>query len=119
MRKIVETQLQSVEIADLSNFNEETNTYYIPQKKTIKTEVNGSYLVRVKDSFFSNDVISMNWNKGINPKHSFLKIAIARKTGKMIMVDSIAYDPIKKEDILEVWSGWLSLDDIDVLSELH
>ena len=36
MNDIIKKQLQQVKIADLSHFNKEDNTYFIPQKKTIK-----------------------------------------------------------------------------------
>lgn len=37
---------------------------------------------------------------------------------KMIKVNGVAFDNDKQVDINEVWSGWLSLDDVEILSEI-
>lgn len=60
MNELTKKQLDSVQIADLSHFNKEDNTFLIPQKKTIKIEKNKAYLIYLTDSFFYNDVLKTN-----------------------------------------------------------
>lgn len=57
MNKIIKEQLDKVTRADLSNFNEETNTYFIPKKNEIKVENNKAYLIHIKEDFFKNSVV--------------------------------------------------------------
>lgn len=58
--KIIEEQLKKINDADLSNFNKEENTYYIPKKQTIKIEENNCYILKLKDSTFKNTIVLDN-----------------------------------------------------------
>ena len=118
MNDIVKKQLSQVKIADLSHFNEKDNTYFIPQKKTIKLEQNKAYLVYLNDSFYYNDVVSSNWNKGSQPKDRYLKLEVENVMGNMIKVVSIGYDALNKIDTNNFWNGWICISDIQVLQKL-
>jgi len=118
VNNLIKKQLESVQIADLSNFNEEDNTYFIPQKKTIKIERNKAYLIYVGDSFFYNKVVQDNWNKGLTLKDRYIKAEVDDIIGKMIKVTCIGYDVLNKQDTNNFWNGWLPLDSIQVLQKL-
>lgn len=60
MSDLIKKQLEKVQIADLSNFDPKTNTYIIPQKKSIKIENNKAYLIYLNDSFFYNTTLKDN-----------------------------------------------------------
>lgn len=57
---LIEKELKKVEKADLSNFDPLTNTYIIKKRKDIKIEEDNCYLIYLKDSLFSNDVVKIN-----------------------------------------------------------
>lgn len=116
--KIIDQQLQKVQIADLSNYNEHTKTFFIKRKGGIKLEEDKGYIISLKDSAFTNTVVINNWNNGSFPKDKYLKIDINKKINNMIKVVSIGYNPITRQDTGRYWSGWLSVDNIDVIEKL-
>ena len=118
MSKIIQEQLQKVNFADLSNFNPETNTYIIPQKKDIKVEVDGCYLVKLLPTFYTNEVVKVNWNENKTPIYDCLEIDITKILGKMIKVNCIGYDEKENCPLNYFWSGWLYLPDIEIIKKL-
>ena len=60
MNKIIENQLKKVENADLSHFNIEDNSYFIPKKVDIKIEENKCYLIHIKNTIKTNTVLAIN-----------------------------------------------------------
>ena len=60
MNKIIEEQLKKVERADLSNFDKEKNTYFIPKRQDIKIEEDCCYLIQLLPTLFTNDTVKTN-----------------------------------------------------------
>ena len=119
MNKIIEAQLNKVKEADLSQFDPETNTYKIPRKKDIKVEEDGCYLIRCKPTLFTNIVLKTNWNNDKPfPKTTYLKIDVSRKMSGMIKVVGIGYDIVNHTSLDYFWTGWLTLNDIEVIKKL-
>lgn len=118
MSKVIQDQIRKIQNADMSHFDEETNSYFIPQKKEIRVEQDNCYLIHLRGVAFSNQTVNINWNNGNSPKHPYMKVDISNIIGRMIKVVGVRYDPIMKLDSAEFWSGWLSLDDIEVLERL-
>lgn len=118
MIDIIKKQLEKVEYADLSNFNAETNTYIIKKRVDIKLEVDNCYLIRVKPSAHNNFVVISNWNNGSMPSSEYLKVDISKIMGKMVRVVGVVHDYQTHQDLASFWSGWLSTDDIEVISKV-
>lgn len=118
MNKLISEQLKKVEKADLSNYNSEDNTYLIKKRKDIKLEEDVCYLIHLRNSFFINDTVRMNWNGGSIPKCKYLKIDVCKIMGKMIKIIGVGYDFDNKKDTTYLWSGWINIQDIDILSKL-
>lgn len=116
--KIIEEQLKKVEYADLSNFNEETNTYFIPKRTDIKLEEDNCYLIKLKPTLFTNETLKTNWNKGSVPKYEYLKVDVSKKMVNMIKVVATAFDYDLNQDLSYFWSGWLTIADIEVLQKI-
>lgn len=116
--KIILDQLSKVELADLSHFDNETNSYFIPKRCDIKIEEDCCYLIEIKESLYLNQVLAINWNNGTFPKDKYLKIDVSKIMPKMIKVVSIGYDPTLNKDLSNFWSGWLTLADISVIQKL-
>jgi len=118
MNKLIGEELKKVQFADLSNYNQETNSYVIPQRKDIKVEIDKCYLVELKPSFFHKEDLYKNWGNTNQPHSKYLKIDVSKIVQKMIKVVAIEYDNEKKLDLSSFWNGWLNLQDINVLKAL-
>ena len=118
VNELIEKELKKVEKADLTNFNPETNTYLIPKRKDIKVEEDCCYLVRLKDTIFTNETLKVNWNNGSLPTYKYLKIDVSKMLPKMIKVVAVGFDNETQKDISYFWSGWLTLDEIEVIKKI-
>ena len=116
--KIIAEQLKKVENADLSSFNSETNSYFIPKKTTIKVEENNCYIFQLLDSAFTNSTVNANWNGAKGPLYYYYKADVIQKMPGMIKILGVAYNINTGEDLNSFWSGWLSLNDVIVLQKL-
>lgn len=124
MNKVVEDQLAKVKIADLPPYDETTLHMIIPKKSgVVKTDfcTNQWYLVQLEDYLvkpFDGFTLHDNWNKGIPPKHIFLKIYVKQIMGKMIEVYSVGYDYKNNLDTTDIWQGWLPKKGIKIIEVL-
>ena len=90
--QLVKEQLNKVVYADLSNYDEKTNTYYIPKINQIKLKINHSYIVKIKDSLYENELLKSNYNQGRTPPYKSYLIDIVSILGKIIKVNGVEYD---------------------------
>lgn len=118
MKEIIQQQLKKVLYANLDNFDEETYTYIIPKKCDIKVEEDSCYLIHIRPTAKHNVAVNTNWNNGSVVPFCDMKVDVSKKMGKMIKVTGIGYDASEGKDLSQFWSGWLSLDDIEVSSKL-
>lgn len=118
-RPIIETQLEKCQFADLSNFDPATNTFHIPKYSKPTYQVGAFYLVKVAADVVGNptSVVATNWNRGSYPQFQYLKAYVAKTSGKMIYIDTIAYNIETETDIPAFWSGWLSIDSLTQLRQ--
>lgn len=119
--EIITKQLKKVKNADLSNYDAKTNSYFIKKRVDIKLEEEGCYLIKVKPSLFNNEVLRTNWNQGIMPQGIYLQVEITKIMPKMIKTTGVCakdLDSLKKSENLIFWSGWLSVQDIEVLQKI-
>lgn len=118
--KIIEQQLNKCEFADLSTYFKENNTYFIPKYTKPLYHLNMCYLVQVSKNALTDtkSVMAINWNKGQIPTAEYLKIYVTNIIGKNIYVDGKEYDYVNKQDLNNMWSGWLNVDDLTQLEIL-
>lgn len=116
--KITKQQLEKVNIADLSNF--ENGVYYIKQKKDIRLDVNKCYHIELDDILLQkeNNEFAITYNKGVVPKNKCYTIDVSKNLGKLIYVNAIAYDKTTNQNLKEFWAGWLPLENIKVLERV-
>lgn len=117
MNKIIEEQLKNVVYADLSNYDEKTNTFFI-KKYTKPVFLSGKcYIIRVNKQIINNSysVLATNWNNGLSPKNEYYKAYVSKTLGKMIYCDCLAVDYKNKKDLTEVYSGWFNIEDLTQL----
>ena len=118
MKNKIEIELQKVKIADLSHFDKETNTYFIPKNKETKYYTNQCYLVELNNSMLDRESqININWNQGKYPLGKYLKIDVCKEMGPMIYVNGLVCDEYEKDTSL-LWSGWLDTKQINLIRRL-
>lgn len=120
MLESVRKQLEKCKFANLKNFDKELNAFIIPKYTKPFYQTNKVYLVQIPKYLVNNStsVIACNWNNSTSPSTEYLKIFINKFNGKMIYVDSIGVDIETKSDLNNYWSGWIPLDEIELIEEL-
>lgn len=118
MTSLSKKELDKVNFADLSNYDEETLTYHIPKINVIKFQVNHSYIVSIKDSIYSNDVLKSNYNKGEFPPCKCLLVDVLGIFNKVLKVNSIEYNLELDKPLTKIWSGYLTIRDIEIVKEV-
>jgi hypothetical protein len=121
MNKLIKNELNKVSVADLSNYNKSKGEFLIPRIRKIRLEENSYYIIKL-DSMLLNasemSVLSSNWNHGTFPPHTYLKVDVSKVLGKMVKVNSIAYDFENNKDLNSSWSGWLPIEQVEVLEKI-
>ena len=121
INQIIKDQLEKVEVAKVGAYDPIKKMYVIPKHTEATFEVNHCYLIRLDKTLLnpnSNDILVDNWNQGSYPKHEYMKVSVVQKLSTNIKVDGLYYDPITKQDINELWSGWLPVDQLSIEMEL-
>ena len=118
MNKIIKEQLNKIQVANMNNYNENNYSFTIPKYNADRFEDDKCYLIELDNSLIINDeesLLQCNWNNGTYPSHKYLKIDVNKVMGKMIKVNSIAYDYVNQKDLNVIWSGWLPIDLIKII----
>ena len=120
MRDLIKNQLKQVTYANLSNFDEATQTFIIPKYSEPRYEVGKMYLVQLPISIINqtNSVLATNWNNCSAPSGQYLKVYVSKMMGKMIYVDSLVFNFETNQDTSIMWSGWLPSEEITQISAL-
>lgn len=125
MNQVVIDQLNKVKVANLPDWNEDDLHMVIPRKQGIIRNnafvENNEYIIQLEKYLvepFEGFTLHDNWNKGIPPKHLFLKVKVIKIMGKMINFESLGYDFKSKSIINEVWNGWLPQKGIKIIESL-
>lgn len=97
----IEKQLEKVMIADLSNFDLQTNTYKIPKYTKPHYEVGKCYLIQLPKNIINNTtcILATNWNNHIMPDHEYYKAYVNKTIGTYAYFDCLAYDFDTKQDL--------------------
>ena len=90
--ELVKEQLSKVQFADLSNYDEKTNIYYIPKINQIKLKISHQYIIKIKDSLYSNEILKTNYNNNSVPPFNCYLIDIMNILNRIIKVNAIEYD---------------------------
>ena len=121
MNSLINKQLQNCKVADLSNYNSETNTYTIPKYNQVRVEECKSYLVQLDRTLLipnPGDVFHINWNRGSLPGAEEMVVEVDKINGKTIYVDGVGFDSTTNTTTTYTWSGWLPLDKIKIVKEI-
>lgn len=114
----IKKELDKVEVADLSHYDEASHTFFIPRRKDIKLEVDKTYLIHLLPSFYTNSTLKINWNQNTVPQYPFLVVEVSKIMAKMFKGIAVGYDADKNEYASYHWEGWFNLDNIEILQAL-
>ena len=96
MNKFIKEQLLKCKVANIPDFNNSTTQIFIPKAVCCKAaeiidneklKLNTCYLVKLEDYIinpYPGFTLHDNWNKGVIPKYSCMKIFVKNRVGKMI-----------------------------------
>ena len=116
--ELIKEQLSKVQFADLSNYDGSANTFYIPKINQIKLIVNHQYIIKIKDSLYSNELLKTNYNNNSIPPFNCYLIDVMSILNKIIKVNAIEYDIENNKTLNNSWGGYLSIKDVDVIEEI-
>lgn len=123
MHPIIESQLKKVKKADLSNktvsADNQITSWIIPKHIDLKVETNEVYIIELSDSLLTESAtFALNiWNHGKVPPAKILKACVNAEISGMISIDGLAYDPVTQTAGTDLWSGWLPLNDLKIISK--
>lgn len=119
--KIIKQQLDSLEVAKVSAYNE-ANHRYLFKRIGSSTEVGKTYIIQLDKNLTIKELSNMlanNWNHGLVPTHTLMKVEVKDKMGTMYLV----HGDYLNEDYSLVggcgfWEGWLPIEQIGILEEV-
>lgn len=121
MKDIIRHQLNSLRIASIPEFNEDSTEIVIKKLSNIPLLEHHCYLIKLEDNLLApnnNSALTINWNGGSIPTHKYYKVDVIKIMAQMIKINGLAFDYDSKKDINEIWSGWLPLNGIELLEEI-
>lgn len=117
---IIEEQLKKCQFADLTNFDEATNTYHISKYAKPIYTAGCCYLIKLPGELIKNPttILAVNWNHGTAPQHEYYKAYVNKTLGKMIYCDCLAYDFENRKDLSIMFSGWFDTETLTQIAKL-
>lgn len=120
--KIIKQQLDSLELAKVSAYNEEKHRYLFKRIGS-SIEIGKKYIIQLDKNLTSKEVSNLlanNWNHGLVPTHTLMKVEVLDKMGTMYLVHG---DYLNEDKSLvggvAFWEGWLPMEQIGVLEEVN
>lgn len=130
MDKIIEQQLKAVKLAQIPDFDLDTNTLIIPKyvhsgasniSDTESVHIGRMYIVELADYILNEPngfTLHANWNNNIKPTNKYMKILVLQDLGKMVKIKGIGYDINLKKDLEAEWIGWCPKKSLKIIKEL-
>ena len=114
----LEKELKMLRFANVNKI--EDGHYSISRKQSVRLEEDVCYLVKLKDSMFNQDsLLVSNWNRGLIPKARYYQIEVQKIMGDtMIKVVGIGYNEDTCINIVDNFSGWFPISEIEVIRKL-
>ena len=124
MNNLILTQLKLCKVANVGECDLSTTFLHINKIGSANGETvlpNHYYLIELDDYIFTSDkcmVIHQNWNHNLPPKSRWYKCECLQIMGDMMKIDGAGYNKVDGSSTGEMWSGWLPLSHINILSEI-
>lgn len=121
MNSIISKQLNQLKVAKIDRQDENNNTFYFKKINNNKIKIDSCYLIKLPKALRDVSICDSflyNLNKGNLPKHEFMKIDVIAFKSSYAQVNGVYYDNINNKNLSEVWSGWLPINQIDIVKEL-
>lgn len=121
MNKLIEKQLDKLQIAKLGPYDPIKKEYIIPKYNPVQLELNQSYILKFKDYMINpppHSALMINWNNNTHPISSYVKAVVIKKIGMMIKIETCGYDIDTKKELENLWCGWIRKEDVDIISNV-
>lgn len=120
--KIIQQQLDSLEVAKVDQYIEERHRYLFKQIKPITLEVSKTYIMRLGNSLLAkstSSALANNWNHGTVPLHGLMEAKVMKKMGGMCLLHGeYLNESFDKIDGCEPWEGWIPRDGVTIMEEV-
>lgn len=120
MNKIIEKQLNNLQIATHNGYDEDKHQFIFKKITGIKLNINSCYLIKLNKTLLEeslNDSLMYNLNRGTFPTHEYMLVDVLKLNQGLVQINGVYYDTLKNETIKEFWSGWLPINQIEVIRE--
>lgn len=124
MNSLIKAQLEMVKRAALPDYDENTTEIVIHKGQHCSEclfEKGSCYLIKLENYLLHPSetfTLRANWNNNQIPRDTYMKCEVQQVMGKMIRIQGIGFDYIQKKDLNSVWSGWLPVKSITIVSRL-
>ena len=122
MRELIKEQLRSCTFANVSHVKKTDGGYVvsIPRYSKPKYDIGKMYLIAFADEIIGNTTsdLAKTLNRNTAPSTKYTKAYVARQSGKHLYLDTMGYDMNLYKDLSIYWSGWVSVDDITLITKL-
>lgn len=121
MNKLIEKQLNKLQLATHSGYDEIKHQFVFKKITSVKLEVGKCYLIKLNKTLTKesiNDSLVYNLNRGTYPKYEDMKVDVLKINKGLVQVNGIYFDAVSGEDIKEFWSGWLPVNQLEIISEI-
>jgi hypothetical protein len=120
--KIIQQQLDSLEVAKVDQYIEERHRYLFKQIKPVTLDVFKTYILRLGNSLLTkstSSALANNWNHGTVPLHGLMKAKVMKKMGGMcLLCGEYLNELFDKIDGCEPWEGWVPQDEVTIMEEV-
>lgn len=119
MTDYIYAKLKQLSVAKIL-LDKNINEYLIPKYSKPKFDIGKMYLIKVSSEIVNNpnSILAINWNSGNSPKNTYYKAYVNKVIGGNIHCDCLAINPITKQDLSEIFSGYLDINYIEQLEVL-
>lgn len=120
--KIIKTQLEKLEVAKVSQYNEEKHRYLFKKISGLNIELNKTYIIKLDKQLLNKDINTFlvnNWNGGKIPLFNIIKGKVVQILGTMYKISGIYLD--EHYNIIEgqSWEGWFPLEKLEIINSLE
>ena len=127
MNSIIKQQLQKCVIAKIPEFDDQTTDLIIPKQQTQGSaglKLEHYYQISLAQCLTQpppGSSLAVNWNKGVVPGSTVMRVYPVQKLGEMVRVEGYGYDTETGQIISSQYYPelWLPIKDITIEKELE
>ena len=120
--KIIKEQLDNLEVAKVSAYNEANHRYLFSKIGGLGLTLGNRYIIKLDKNLTLIEMSSSlanNWNRGLVPTYDLMEVEVIEKMGTMYHVKGdYLNDDFTKVGGCAFWEGWLPIEQISIVKEI-